>query len=430
MHLLIGQIVYTSLARMGFRSLASSQVPRKIQQAFMQQVAAKYWDTYNPPQSGYRAIYLHQLTREHTLFGWLYNDSTDDISRSHVPYFICYYLAEPLRDFHLENIFTCLQKGPLELIERQNLSASLENIVIQTPWTFNNDFWNYEPARPGVEIPSVVRERSHLGLKQGELLDIFLSVEQETVIGYQEHPGKQQIPNSSSRHFVAEIEHAALLNDDPVIETVAVTPYREYTENLHRYEQALVKAMARNYIIDDKTHKSLKSLQHFLQLTDEDIKLTEFRIQEQTKTVQSSEKSLGMIRRKNVLSVKATKQITNNKATQPRPESVLPQILANLHLNTAVGQSADHNFVLAYRNSQLLLGVGIAASSLALLGSIYGLLRTNISEPKKPELIPSLSSSGFNNLTEVSNVSQLLFKHRESTIASLRSKMPNGKTNQ
>ncbi len=407
MHLLIGQIVYTSLARMGFRSLASSQVPAKIQQAFIQQVAARHWDTYNPPQPGYRAVYLHQLTREQTLFGWLYNDGTDEINRSHVPYFICYYLAEPLLDFHLENIFTCLEKGPLELIERQNLPASLKNIVIQTPWTFNNDFWNYQPARPGVKIPSVTRTHSYTALKQGKLLNVFLSVQQQTVVAFAQTDA-QKIAKSSSKCLAAGIKDTVLLNKDAAIETVAVTLYQGQTENLRRYEQALAEAIKRSCIIDDNTRRFLQSLQHSLMLTDEDVKLVEARLQEQIRVNKRLGKYTRATRRNSLPIQFIHRTLPNNQPSKPC--STIP-LVANLHLKTALEQSAGHNFVSAYKSSQLLLGLGIAASGLALLGSIYGLLRTSMFEPRKPDLIPSKGVSY--NLTQVSKVSPLLYNYGE-----------------
>ena len=106
MPVLLNQLVYTSFSEVGFRAISSIQVPTQIQQAFIQQVVYKYWDSYDPPRSGYRAAYVHQVSPEHTLFGWMYNDGHDDLGRSHVPYFVCYYLAELLDAVQLENIFT------------------------------------------------------------------------------------------------------------------------------------------------------------------------------------------------------------------------------------------------------------------------------------------------------------------------------------
>ncbi len=424
MHLLIGQIVYTSLDNIGFKSLASSQVPQKIQQAFLQQVAAKYWDIYNPPPSGYQAIYLHQLTSEHTLFGWLYSEgSSDDLDRSSVPYFHCYYLAEPLRDFHLENIFTCLQKGPVSLIDRHYPPATLKPIVIQTPWTFNNKFWSYQSSRPGVEIPLDVSDRSYIALHQGELLDIFIPIATET-----SHLKKS--PNSLE-HLVEILErNAVVLDQDPAaIAPVAITPYQGHKQNLQRYERAFIEALTQHHFKGDRTG-NLKRLQHSLRLTNQDISPIEARIQRQIQAVQRPENYPRAISRENLISAQVIKETVAGDNHHARLKT-FPHIVSSLqNFNTTLKQSAQHNFVLAYKNSQLLLGLGIAASSLALLGSIYGLLRTSMFEPNKPELIPSLSSSISDKLTEGANISQLVFNYRESTTFALRSKASVAPTNQ
>ncbi|MBW4636895.1 MAG: hypothetical protein KME05_01440 [Gloeocapsa sp. UFS-A4-WI-NPMV-4B04] len=388
MHLLIGQIVYTKLDNIGFRSLASSQVPQKIQQAFIQQVAAKYWDIYNPPPSGYQAIFLHQLTPEHTFFGWLYSeDSSDDLDRSSIPYFHCYYLAEPLRDFHLENIFTCLQKGPVSLINRHYPPATLEPIVIQTPWTFNNKFWSYQSSCPGLEIPLDVRDRSYVALHQGELLDIFIPIATETV-------SHLKSPNSLE-HLVQILEmNTVVLDQDPAeIAPVAITPYRDHKENLQRYKQALIEALTQNHFKGDRTG-NLKRLQHSLRLTNQDISPIEARIQRQIQAVQRPENYPQAISRENFISAQVIKETVAGETNHHARLKTFPHIVSTLqNFNTTLKQSAQHKFVLAYKNSQLLLGLGIAASSLALLGSIYGLLRTSLVEQSKPELVPSVNSS-------------------------------------
>lgn len=335
MYLLIGQIVYTSFARIGFKTLASAQIPTDIQQAFMQGVVAQHWDSYNPPRSEYRAVYLHQVTPEHNLFGWLYNDGADDMGRSNVPYFICYYLAEPLLDFQLENIFTCLQKGPLALIDRSSFPDALETIVIQTPWTFNDDFWSYQPARAGVEIPLVVRDRIHIALRQGELLDLFVPVEQEEMV----------------------IE---------LVDEQAITPYQDYKETLQLYEQALVEAIQ---------HQDGNA---------QPIKIS-----------QPTDKSVGAIKSKDVTPSPLKAAVAVNKTDTRSRRGI------------GLENSTEQNFLLAYRNTQFLLGVGIAATSLALIGSIYGLLQISIFDSSKSELMPSASSSVFyKTLTKVSNVIQ------------------------
>ena len=204
MNLLLGQLVYTSFAGMGFRLLASEQVPKELQQAFIG-VASQHWDSYAPPKSGYRAVYLHQVTPEQSLFGWLYNDGADDMGRSDVPYFICYYLAAPLNAVQLENIFTFLQKGPAALIDRHSPPTSLKTVVVP-------DLWSYQPTCPGVAIPLGVHKRSHVALKQEELLHIFVSVdEQNTIIELNAQTDEQQIAKLSIyiRYLVKSIERGA-----------------------------------------------------------------------------------------------------------------------------------------------------------------------------------------------------------------------------
>ena len=118
---------------------------------------------------------IHQVTLDHTLFGWLYNDGHDDLGRSNVPYFHCYYLAQRLDNAQLENIFTCLHKGPVALIDLKKKTTTLETIVAP-------DLWSYLPARIGVAIPPRVREYSQIALGQKRLLSLFLPVNEHTTV--------------------------------------------------------------------------------------------------------------------------------------------------------------------------------------------------------------------------------------------------------
>ncbi|MBD2254561.1 WD40 repeat domain-containing protein [Nostoc parmelioides] len=170
----LGQLVYTSFAIAGLRTVASKEVPPEIQQAFLEKVVYQYWDAYNPPSAGYRAAYLFQVTSEDNLFGWLYNDGLDDFGRNDVPYFLCYYLPGKLHPSQLENIFICLCTGPLTIIDRQNLPASLKSLV--TP-----NLWSYQPTRAGVKIPKQVIEQSQIALKQKELLNLFVCASQDEI---------------------------------------------------------------------------------------------------------------------------------------------------------------------------------------------------------------------------------------------------------
>jgi uncharacterized caspase-like protein len=181
MALVVGQLVHTSFKSVGFRTLASTRIPAEIQEAFIQQIAYRYWDAYDPPELGYRAAYLHQLSRFQTLFGWLYSDGLDDRARNHVPCFIGYYLADALSAVHLEFIFDCLATGPLTIVERSTMiNGQLSDVVIP-------DQGQYHSTRPGVKIPSRYRDYSYDLLRQGSLINFFLPV--EVPLGEQQQKG-------------------------------------------------------------------------------------------------------------------------------------------------------------------------------------------------------------------------------------------------
>ncbi|NJM66813.1 MAG: hypothetical protein HC851_14695 [Acaryochloris sp. RU_4_1] len=165
----LGQLVYTSFPKIGFRHFSSAHIPKEIQHAFVHQVVYLRWNSYNPPAADYRAAYLYQIDTHHTLFGWLYGDGTDDVGRN-VPYFVGYYLNEPLSAEHLDGIFICLQRGPLALVNQQDLGDGvLEHVSIA-------DVHGYSPARKGVDIPEDIRNYSRTFLQMQELLNIFVPV--------------------------------------------------------------------------------------------------------------------------------------------------------------------------------------------------------------------------------------------------------------
>ncbi|HIK07173.1 MAG TPA: WD40 repeat domain-containing protein [Trichormus sp. M33_DOE_039] len=172
--LLLGQLLHTSFPVVGFRTVVSGEIPPEVQQAFIEQVVYQYWDSYDPPSTGYRAAYLYQLTTEQSLFGWLYNDGLDDFGRNDVPYFICYYLAGKLQPFQLENIFICLCTGPVRLIDRHDHPDLLDSLVIP-------DLWSYQPARIGVKIPQEMIEQSRISVEHGELLNLFVFTVEEKI---------------------------------------------------------------------------------------------------------------------------------------------------------------------------------------------------------------------------------------------------------
>jgi WD40 repeat protein len=168
MTLLLGQLVYTSFANVGFRVLTSSGVPPEVKQAFVEQIVYRYWDSYRPPQAGYQAVYMLQVTPEQTLLGWLYNDGSDEFGRSHIPYFVCYYFSGPLQSQQLSVLFSLLGQGPVMVYERQQAPQNIEQIFVP-------EMTVYQPARPGIQIAFAMRQKSYRALSRQQLLDLAVS---------------------------------------------------------------------------------------------------------------------------------------------------------------------------------------------------------------------------------------------------------------
>lgn len=167
MPLLLGQLIYTSFAKVGFQALTSAEVPAEIRQEFIEKIVYQHWDAYNPPDASYRAAYLYQVSTTQTLFGWLYNDGTDDFDRTHVPYFMCYYLSGLLESAQLRLIFRSLLTGPIELVDRQSPPEEINSITLPDRL--------YQSARSGVGIFAPVQEQAYLSVQQGKLFRMFVS---------------------------------------------------------------------------------------------------------------------------------------------------------------------------------------------------------------------------------------------------------------
>lgn len=378
MYLILSQLVYTSFAERGFRTLASAQVSIEIQQAFMQRVS-QYWDSYNPPASGYRAVYLYQLSPEQTLFGWLYHDGSDDIGRSDVPLFVCYYLTEPLFDFQLANIFTCLEKGPVALLDRHDPSAWLETKVIP-------NLWSYQPARQGVAIGLAVRQRCYSALRQGKLLDMFVSVyEQETVIDLNGQTYEQQMATLSiyTSYVINGLNlPTADVNVENAItdQTTAIQFYQSYKQKLQPYKQVLAKKNQPSYPLKANT----RSL---------------------------------------VVKQKIKQPIKAGLNRQTVADNTAANIYSKPNSSQTLNKTAKYDFVLAYQKTQLLFKIGIAASVLALAFGIYGLQQASVSNSNYRDSISwAKGSVVYKTLADVPNVPQGSFKYGGSTsFAPLRS---------
>ena len=216
MPLPVDQILYTSFPQVGFKSLASQEIPLEIEQTFRERVVHEYWDAYNPPEADYRAIYLYQLSPTQTLFGWLYNDGIDDIGRSHTPYFLSYYLTEVLEREKLQKILTCLETGPLRAIDRQNWPISLEKLLIP-------DICHYQPARPGVNIPMPIQAQTQQYLQQNQLLKLFIPLEvaEREVVLSQSSNGVVERPVQLSLPILASSQDSSPpMNGEKLAETL------------------------------------------------------------------------------------------------------------------------------------------------------------------------------------------------------------------
>lgn len=178
------QLVYTSFPEQGFQTLSSESVSEDVKQVFLTQVVYKYWNSYAPPQPGYRAAYLAQISTEQTLFGWMYNHGDDDLGRSHVPYFVAYCLNGKLDNALLDDIYDCLERGPVTFIERQSFSPSVDKVVIDR-------MEDWHPTLPGVTIPSGTRARCRLLLNKEKLLSFSVAIpgENQSVVDKEESVG-------------------------------------------------------------------------------------------------------------------------------------------------------------------------------------------------------------------------------------------------
>ncbi len=174
MSLLVGQLIYTTLPNTGFQLLVSQQIPLDIQDVFVQEIVYQYWDVYNPPDANYQAVYIHQISKTHTLFGWLYNDGNDELGRAHIPYFLSYYLQKKLDEAQLEEIFRYLELGPVNFIERQYLSSELENIIVP-------EVDQYQSPRSSLVIPQKTKDKTRKDLKTGKVLTLLVSSNQAIV---------------------------------------------------------------------------------------------------------------------------------------------------------------------------------------------------------------------------------------------------------
>ena len=393
MYLLVSQLVYTSFAGLGFRTVASPQVSPEIQQAFLQHVVSQHWDSYNPPQPNYRAAYIFQIDSEQTLFGWLYNDGVDELGRSNVPYFICYYISEPLFDFQLANILTCLERGPVSILNRYESNAYIETKVLP-------NLWDYQPAKAGVTIPLHLRQQSYTDLRQGNLLELFVPIEaQEIAVDLPGQTYEQQMANLSIYTSYAidglELEPQQVFTaDSETVRVDSIASQKDSKPKLPLY-QLYKQALGKNKQLDKPFKKSPTNL------------LSKYKKNSGTG---------GDRRSSSANSNSGRLALAGNNFSQVGSIS--------LPLGQAIDRDASR-LAWAYKNSQLWLKIGILASAVALGCSLYGLLHSGLSRTDSRVYISSSrvgSERSYKTLAAVPNVPAGAFRYGGSTtFAPLRS---------
>ncbi len=193
------QLIYTSFPGIGLKNISSTEVPPEIQDLFLKKIVYRYWNSYKPPSSDEKAIYLYQPNLENCIFGWLYTDRLDEHNRN-APFFLGYFLPEPLDVECLEKILICLQKGPLFFWEQNFISSdSLFSIDFE-------DVRTYEPARDGLPIPAKICDQSYASLKIDKPLDFFLF-------------SSECLPRSSGHNNIHPVQ-SALIDVDTQDQTV------------------------------------------------------------------------------------------------------------------------------------------------------------------------------------------------------------------
>jgi hypothetical protein len=77
MSLIVEQLIYSSFSQLGFKYIASVNVPLGIQQFFYQHIVSQLWDTYNPPDRKFKGVYIYQIHYRKA------HDGLDDLVRGH-----------------------------------------------------------------------------------------------------------------------------------------------------------------------------------------------------------------------------------------------------------------------------------------------------------------------------------------------------------
>ncbi len=256
MALQVEQLIYTSFPDQGFKGLAGPQLPSHIHHRFVDSVVHQYWDAYSPPSIGYRAVYLHQLSPQDCLFGWLYSDGLDEMGRDGVPYFLCYYLLHELNSDVLNLIIDCLERGPIKRVERQYIPSALEPLMIPDPC-------HYVPAQPGVVVPSAMRARCRLLLDKAEPLDFCIQFEPDSQAG-QRATEDIKVPLLGESNLQKDVAVDVSLTAGPATKVALLIGVSEYGAGLQPYPKSVNDLEALRQVLDSPEQGGFTEVQTLL----------------------------------------------------------------------------------------------------------------------------------------------------------------------
>ncbi|MEO0373993.1 MAG: hypothetical protein AAF329_05070 [Cyanobacteria bacterium P01_A01_bin.17] len=212
----LGQLIYTSFPGVGLKRVCSNQIPLDIQEAFLHQVVYKNWNSYNPPSSGEQAVYLHQPNSESCIFGWLYSDSIDEHNR-HIPYFLGYYLGDSLNTSYLQQILTCIQKGPIGFWNYSSTPDQYPNLVDI------EDVNTYEAAREGLRLSSDFCDTLHADLGMEKALNFFNFSKQKSpqnIVLMDEYLDREVEHRDTLKEEESEADEKPTINTSELIEII------------------------------------------------------------------------------------------------------------------------------------------------------------------------------------------------------------------
>ncbi len=205
MPFMVDQMVYTNLPNSGFRLLTSSDVPHAAEEVFVKDIVHQLWDAYNPPKATEQSVFVLQIAPTATLFGWIYNDGVDEMGRTSIPYFSCYYHTDELTTSRLEDIVTILGKGPLNYLKPDWLARhTLTRLFVTLPDS-------YQPARRGVMIASPDLAAMVARVESQELIKYHAVSDGSSArlpgAGHSTHSNELSLVNKTEESALSELLH-------------------------------------------------------------------------------------------------------------------------------------------------------------------------------------------------------------------------------